>query len=60
MDIADVALPLLDGPARRPPSLVSTASCSSPEYDDSVPAALTNAIDYLFAERGRKPGGFVS
>ncbi|GLY76960.1 NADPH-dependent FMN reductase [Actinoallomurus iriomotensis] len=31
----------------------------TPEYNHSVPAALKNAIDYLFAEWGDKAAGFV-
>jgi NAD(P)H-dependent FMN reductase len=32
----------------------------TPEYNHSVPAALKNAIDYLFAEWSDKAAGFVS
>jgi NAD(P)H-dependent FMN reductase len=32
----------------------------TPEYNHSVPAALKNAIDYLFAEWNDKAAGFVS
>ncbi|MFI8852970.1 NAD(P)H-dependent oxidoreductase [Streptomyces sp. 891-h] len=31
----------------------------TPEYNHSVPAALKNAVDYLFAEWGNKAAGFV-
>ena len=32
----------------------------TPEYNHSIPAALKNAIDYLFAEWHHKAAGFVS
>ena len=32
----------------------------SPEYNHSIPAALKNAIDYLFVEWGDKAAGFVT
>ena len=32
----------------------------TPEYNHSMPAALKNAIDYLFAEWNNKAAGFVS
>ena len=32
----------------------------TPEYNHSVPAALKNAIDYLFVEWNDKAAGFVS
>jgi NAD(P)H-dependent FMN reductase len=32
----------------------------APEYNHGYPAALKNAIDYLYAEWNRKPVGFVS
>jgi NAD(P)H-dependent FMN reductase len=32
----------------------------TPEYNHSMPAALKNAIDFLFAEWGDKAAGFVS
>jgi len=31
----------------------------SPEYNHSFPSALKNAIDYLYAEWGRKPATFI-
>lgn len=31
----------------------------TPEYNTAPPAALTNAIDYLYAEWGGKPVGYV-
>jgi NAD(P)H-dependent FMN reductase len=34
--------------------------CVTPEYNHSMPAALKNAIDYLFAEWSDKAAGFVS
>lgn len=30
------------------------------EYNHSIPAALKNALDYLYAEWNRKPAGFVA
>ena len=32
----------------------------SPEYNHGIPAALKNAIDFLFAEWNDKAAGFVS
>src|SRR5256885_9771951 len=32
----------------------------SPEYNHGIPAALKNAIDFLFAEWNHKAAGFVS
>jgi NAD(P)H-dependent FMN reductase len=32
----------------------------TPEYNRSIPAALKNAIDYLYAEWHNKAAGFVS
>lgn len=75
LDLADVDLPLLDEelPAkwgryagdhtRRWAEAV--AACDgfvfvTPEYNHAEPAALKNAIDYLFAEWGHKAAGFVT
>jgi NAD(P)H-dependent FMN reductase len=75
VDLADFALPLLDEPApaaigeyRNPHTLRWAAVIASfdgfvivtPEYNHSMPAALKNAIDFLFAEWNDKAAGFVS
>lgn len=75
LDLAAVALPLLDEPmaaafgqyrhAHTRAWAATVASCDgfvfvTPEYNHSIPAALKNAIDYLFAEWHHKPVGIVS
>ena len=74
-DIAEFALPLLDEPVPAAFGVYQHAHTQrwaatvagfdgfvfvTPEYNHSIPAALKNAIDFLFAEWGRKPAGFVS
>ncbi|TYP88129.1 NADPH-dependent FMN reductase [Blastococcus xanthinilyticus] len=75
LDLARVALPMLDEPlaaafgryqhehTRRWAATV--ASCDAfvfvtPEYNHSIPAAVKNAIDYLYAEWHHKAVGAVS
>lgn len=75
VDIAAQGLPLLDEPAPaavggyRNPHTRSWAEVVrtfdgylfvTPEYNHSAPAALKNAIDYLFTEWNDKAAGFVS
>jgi NAD(P)H-dependent FMN reductase len=75
LDIADFDLPLLDEPRpaitgqyERPHTRAWAAAIQpldafvfvSPEYNRSIPAALKNAIDFLYAEWGGKAAGFVS
>jgi NAD(P)H-dependent FMN reductase len=75
VDLADYGLPLLDEPLpaiygeyRNPHTLRWAEVIGgfdgfvfvTPEYNHSVPAALKNAIDYLFAEWNDKAAGFVS
>lgn len=75
IDLADVALPLLDEPVpavfggyrhehtRRWAATVAALDgfvFVTPEYNHSVPAALKNAIDFLFGEWNHEPAGFVS
>jgi len=75
VDLADYMLPLLDEPLPaifgdyRGAHTTRWAQCIgsfdgfvfvTPEYNHSVPAALKNAIDYLFAEWNDKAAGFVS
>ncbi|WP_027945979.1 NADPH-dependent FMN reductase [Amycolatopsis taiwanensis] len=74
-DLAELKLPLLDEPmpaaigeyrnahTKRWAQLVD--SCDgfvfvTPEYNHSMPAALKNAVDFLFAEWNDKAAGFVS
>lgn len=75
VDLADVALPLLDEPnhprmkrytkdhtlrwSRLVDSLDAFAFVT-PEYNYAMAPALLNAIDYLFSEWNYKPVGFVS
>lgn len=75
VDIADFNLPLLDEPvpaafgqyANEHTQRWSRAIDSfdgfvfvTPEYNHSLPGALKNAIDYLYAEWHHKAAGFVS
>jgi NAD(P)H-dependent FMN reductase len=75
IDIAQYKLPLLDEPVPAIRAQYShghtrawaakIASCDgyvfvTPEYNHGIPAALKNAIDYLFAEWNDKAAGFVS
>ncbi|GGU97851.1 FMN reductase [Streptomyces filipinensis] len=74
VDVKDYALPLLDEavPARMAPGgrphtrrwaerigSYDAFVVVTPEYNAAPPAALTNAIDYLYAEWGGKPVGYV-
>lgn len=74
VDLADYGLPLLDEPVppmagryQHPHTLKWAATVASfdayvfvtPEYNRSVPGALKNALDYLFAEWNDKAAGFV-
>jgi len=75
VDLQDYSLPLLDDPVPpslnrpRPPHAQKwsekVASLDAfvfvtPEYDHGIPAALKNAIDYLYGEWNNKAAGFVS
>ncbi|MFJ9912769.1 NADPH-dependent FMN reductase [Actinacidiphila glaucinigra] len=75
VDVADYALPLLDEPVppsmgrySRPHTFAWAEKIASfdgyvfvtAEYNHSIPAALKNAIDYLFAEWNNKAAGFVA
>jgi NAD(P)H-dependent FMN reductase len=75
VDLAEVGLPLLDepapaalGPYRQEHTRRWSAQVAAfdgfvfvtPEYNHGVPAALKNAIDYLFVEWHDKAAGFVS
>lgn len=74
IDIADHALPLLDEPVpairggyRHPHTQAWAAAIDAcdgfvfvtPEYNHSFPAALKNAIDFLYREWNDKAAGFV-
>jgi NAD(P)H-dependent FMN reductase len=75
VDIADYELPLLDEPAPAVIGAYQHAHTKrwaaaiagfdgfvfvTPEYNSAVPAALKNAIDYLYAEWNDKAAGIVS
>src|SRR5207245_8573763 len=75
VDIKDFELPLLDEPIppsmgkyQQPHTKRWAAKIASldafvfvsPEYNHGIPAALKNAIDFLFAEWKDKAAGFVS
>jgi NAD(P)H-dependent FMN reductase len=75
VDLASFGLPLLDEPlpamfgqyqhphTQRWADVIGSYDgfvFVTPEYNHSVPAALKNAIDYLFAEWNDKAAGFVS
>jgi len=75
VDIKDFELPLLDEPAppslgkyQQPHTKRWAARIAPldafvfvlPEYNHGIPAALKNAIDFLFAEWKHKAAGFVS
>lgn len=75
LDLADYELPLLDEPSPAAIGDYSETHTRewaetiaaydgfvvvSPEYNHSIPAALKNAIDYLFAEWNDKAAGFVT
>src|SRR5712692_9683751 len=75
VDIKDFELPLLDEPLppsvgkyQQPHTKRWAAKIASldafvfvsPEYNHGIPAALKNAIDFLFAEWNHKAAGFVS
>ncbi len=75
VDLNDFHLPLLDEPIppsagkySKPHTKAWAAKIASfdaflviaPEYDHGIPAALKNAIDYLYAEWNNKAAGFVS
>jgi len=75
VDIKDFELPLLDEPmppsmgkyqqshTKRWAAKIATLDAFvfvSPEYNHGIPAALKNAIDFLFAEWKDKAAGFVS
>jgi NAD(P)H-dependent FMN reductase len=75
LDLVEYALPLLDEPLPAAWGEYRNAHTDrwaaaiagydgfvfvTPEYNHSVPAALKNAIDYVFAEWHDKAAGFVS
>ncbi len=75
VDVAELGLPLLDEPVpaaigdyRNSHTLRWAAVVAgfggfvfvTPEYNHSMPAALKNAVDYLFTEWNDKAAGFVS
>jgi len=74
VDIKDFDLPLLDEPVPPSPGQYTQEHTKrwakkiakfdgfvfvTPEYKHGIPAALKNAIDYLFAEWNHKVAGFV-
>ncbi|MFK3983800.1 NADPH-dependent FMN reductase [Micromonospora sp. NPDC050397] len=75
VDVAELGLPLLDAPLPPAVGQYANQHTKdwaakvdsfdayvfvTPEYNHSVPAALKNAIDYLFVEWHNKAAGFVS
>lgn len=75
LDLAAFGLPLLDEPVaaafgqyQQPHTVAWSAAIEeldafvfvTPEYNHSIPAALKNAVDFLFAEWNHKPAGVVS
>jgi NAD(P)H-dependent FMN reductase len=75
IDIKDFELPLLDEPmppamgryelphTKRWAAKIASMDAFvfvTPEYNHGIPAALKNAIDFLFAEWNNKAAGFVS
>lgn len=75
LDIADYGLPLLDEPVppslhkySKPHTFKWSEAVAAydgyvfvtPEYNHGIPAALKNAIDFLFREWNDKAAGFVS
>ncbi|MDQ3264130.1 MAG: NAD(P)H-dependent oxidoreductase [Myxococcota bacterium] len=75
IDLKDQGLPLLDEPAppasgkyTQPHTKAWSAKIApfdgflfvTPEYNHGIPAALKNAIDFLYAEWNNKAAGFVS
>ncbi|MBN6050472.1 NAD(P)H-dependent oxidoreductase [Nonomuraea sp. RK-328] len=75
VDLAEYGLPMLDEPApalfgdyQHPHTHRWAETVASfdgfvfvtPEYNHSIPAALKNAIDFLYAEWANKAAGFVS
>lgn len=75
VDLADYGLPLLDEPLPAASGSYQNAHTKrwaatidrfdgfvfvTSEYNGSMPAALKNAIDYLYAEWNHKAAGFVS
>jgi NAD(P)H-dependent FMN reductase len=75
IDLAEVGLPMYDEPIPAAMGMYSNAHTKAwaekiagfdafvfvtPEYNHSVPAALKNALDYLYAEWNNKAAGFVS
>lgn len=75
IDVADLGLPLLDEPlpaitgvyehehTQRWSAVIAPLDAFvfvTPEYNHSIPAALKNAIDFLYDEWRDKPAGIVS
>jgi NAD(P)H-dependent FMN reductase len=75
VDLRDYPLPFFDEPkspfrepSKRPEAVRWAAKVGeldafvfvNGEYNHSIPAALKNALDYVYAEWNRKPAGFVS
>lgn len=75
VDLRDYPLPFFDepksplrAPSQHPVAVAWSRKVASldafvfvtGEYNHSIPAVLKNALDYLFAEWGRKPASYVS